>query len=88
MRAAVAAIGGVGRVDDLHVWSLSSRVTVASVVVTDAATTLAERDALVDRIRGELREEFDVSHPTVDGRTARTGGRRPVTGARAVGGHD
>ncbi|MFB6302211.1 MAG: cation diffusion facilitator family transporter [Haloferacaceae archaeon] len=66
VRAAVAAIDGVERVDDLHVWSLSSRVSVASVAVTDAATTVAERDALVERIHEALRSEFDVSHATVE----------------------
>lgn len=66
VRAAVAAVDGVERVDDLHVWSLSSRVTVASVAVTDASTTLDERDALVERIHEELGARFDVGHATVE----------------------
>lgn len=66
VRTAIEAIDGVEGVADLHVWSLSSRIAVASVAVIDSTTTIAERDALVARIHEELRSRFDVAHATVE----------------------
>ena len=65
-RAALEAVHGVERVEDLHVWSLSGRISVASVYVTDSATTLDERDELIGRIHDVLASEFDVTHATVE----------------------
>lgn len=65
-RAAIAALDGVERIEDLHLWSLSSRIVVASVYVTDSTATLDERDALVERIHETLESEFGVSHVTVE----------------------
>lgn len=66
VRAALGALDGVERVEDLHVWSLSSQILVASVYVTDSATTVEDRDELVDRIHRLLETEFDVAHATVE----------------------
>lgn len=66
VREALEALEGVERVEDLHVWSLSSRIPVASVYVTDSTTTLAERDALVGEIHELLESEFGVVHATVE----------------------
>lgn len=66
VRATLEAIDGVERTEDLHVWSLSSRISVASVYVSDSTTSLEERDALVARIHEVLEEEFAVTHATVE----------------------
>lgn len=66
VRRDLASLDGVVEVRDLHVWSLTSRVLVASVYVVDDSATLAERDDLVDRIHGFLAREYDVTHATVE----------------------
>lgn len=66
IRDSITAIDGVERVEDLHVWSLSSQITVVSACVTDSTTTLDERDALVARIHEVLETEFDITHSTVE----------------------
>lgn len=66
VRDTLEALDAVDSVEDLHVWSLSSRILVASVFVTDATTTIDERDALVERIHDLLESEFDVTHSTVE----------------------
>lgn len=69
VRRVVGAVDGVERVEDLHVWSLSSRIVVASIAVIDSSATVAERDALVERIHEALRSRFDVTHATVEATT-------------------
>ena len=66
VREALEALDGVERVEDLHVWSLSSRIPIASVYVTDSTATLDERDALVARVHELLESEFGVAHATVE----------------------
>ena len=66
VRDAVERVDGVDRVEDLHVWSLSSQILVASLYVTDSSTTLDERDALAARLHELLESEFDVTHATVE----------------------
>ncbi|WP_148414650.1 cation diffusion facilitator family transporter [Haloferax sp. KTX1] len=66
VRSSIEALDSVETVEDLHVWALSSQITVASVFVTDSTTTLDERDALVTRIHDLLESEFDVTHATVE----------------------
>jgi len=66
LRASLESLQSVETVEDLHVWALSSQITVASVFVTDSTTTLDERDALVTRIHDLLESEFDITHATVE----------------------
>jgi cobalt-zinc-cadmium efflux system protein len=66
VRTALESLDGVEAVEDLHVWSLSSQIAVASVCVSDSSSSLAEREALVDRIHGLLDSEFGISHATVE----------------------
>jgi cobalt-zinc-cadmium efflux system protein len=66
VRSSLEALDGVETVEDLHVWALSSQITVATVYVTDFAAALDERDALVTRIHDLLESEFDVTHATVE----------------------
>lgn len=66
VRAAIESLDGVESVEDVHTWSLTGRITVASVYVVNSATTIDERDALVGRIHELLDAEFDVAHATVE----------------------
>lgn len=66
IRTGVEALNGVEQVEDLHVWSLSSQIFIASIYVTDSTTTIEERDALVERIHNLLESEFDITHSTVE----------------------
>lgn len=66
VRASITALDGVERVEDLHVWSLSSQIAVASVYVTDSTASLDDRDALIAEIHDLLATEFDVDHATVE----------------------
>ncbi|MFC7134865.1 MULTISPECIES: cation diffusion facilitator family transporter [Salinibaculum] len=66
VRTALADLDAVDSVEDLHVWSLSSQISVASVFVTDATTSLDERDALVGRVHEVLESEFGITHATVE----------------------
>lgn len=66
IRTALTAMDGVEAVEDLHVWSLSSQISVASVYVTDSTTTIDDRDALVAKIHTVLESEFDITHSTVE----------------------
>ena len=50
---------------DLHVWSLTSGVIALSCHVEVKLETLPYADALLDRIRSMLREEFEISHTTI-----------------------
>lgn len=66
VRTAIESLEGVEAVEDLHVWALTSQITVASVFLTDRTTSLAERDDLVSRIHDLLASEFDITHATVE----------------------
>jgi len=63
---AIESLDDVVDVEDLHVWALSSQISVASVFVVDSTVTLDERDALVARIHDLLESEFDITHATVE----------------------
>ncbi|MFB6072161.1 MAG: cation diffusion facilitator family transporter [Halobacterium sp.] len=66
VEARLEAFEGVADVTDVHVWALSSRLTVATVHVESDADTVAERDALKRTITECLHDEFGVDHVTVD----------------------
>ena len=53
---------GVAGVDDLHVWTLTSRMDVASghVVVADGA----DSHEVLDRVSTTLAEEYHIAHST------------------------
>lgn len=63
LRNRLSAIKGVEDVHDLHVWSLTSDMPVASVHLT--APTGADDAAVLDQARGLLRDEFGVTHATL-----------------------
>lgn len=62
----IEAIDGVDRVEDVHVWSLSSILLVGTVHLVDTAATVEERDRIKEQITEFLHDEFDIDHVTVD----------------------
>jgi len=62
----IEALDDVTAVSDVHVWSLSSRLDVATVHVTSDVETVEERDELKRAITELLHDEFDINHVTVD----------------------
>lgn len=57
------SLDGVTGVHDLHVWTLTSGMPVATVHL--AADTRTDRDAVIEQARLLLRTEFDVTHATL-----------------------
>lgn len=60
------SLDGVVRVEDLHIWSFSSQIVISSVYVTDSATTIEERDALIEHIHDVLGSDFSITYATVE----------------------
>lgn len=58
----VAALPGVQGVHHVHVWSLTGDVPVVSLHV---AVGMGDDDAVLQRVHDYLRDEFDVTHATV-----------------------
>ena len=65
VRATVHEIDGVESVDDLHVWQVCSQLTVASMRISDDATSLEERRAVRERIHEHL-TDLGIDHATVE----------------------
>lgn len=63
VQAFLAKMPGVEGVHHLHIWGLSTTETAMTVHVRRSAD--ADPDALLEEIRGELREHFGIGHPTV-----------------------
>jgi cobalt-zinc-cadmium efflux system protein len=63
VRAEIAAVSGVARVHDLHIWSLSSNDANASVHVVLAAG--ASADTVRIAVAATLAERFSIDHATV-----------------------
>ncbi|MDS0478417.1 cation diffusion facilitator family transporter [Natrinema sp. 1APR25-10V2] len=66
VRASIEDLDGVETIEDLHIWALSSQISVASIYVEDATSSLEERDSLVADIHDLLTSEFDITHATVE----------------------
>lgn len=63
LQAAIEAIPGVGRVHDLHVWTLTSGLfTLTAHVVVNGAT---DHHDLLDAIENNLRRRFGIDHTTI-----------------------
>ena len=63
LQAAIEAIPGVGRVHDLHVWTLTSGLfTLTAHVVVNGSTNHHD---LLDAIEGNLRQRFGIDHTTI-----------------------
>lgn len=65
LRAELADIDGVGRVDDLHVWQVCSQLTVATVCLVDTAQTLEELRTIRDHVHAHLAKR-GIDHATVE----------------------
>ena len=63
LRGRLAKIGGVEGVHDLHVWTLTSGMPVASAHLI--AGSAANRDSILGQAQQVLREDFDISHATL-----------------------
>jgi cobalt-zinc-cadmium efflux system protein len=63
LRQRLANISGVTNVHDLHVWTLTSGMPVATVHLT--APDSADRDAVIDQARQVLRDDYAVTHATL-----------------------
>jgi cobalt-zinc-cadmium efflux system protein len=63
MRGRLAAIEGVTDVHDLHVWTLTSDMEVASVHLM--TTAQADTHSILDRATAMLRAEYRIAHATL-----------------------
>ncbi|RKN51012.1 cation diffusion facilitator family transporter [Micromonospora endolithica] len=63
VRDRLAAVPGVAEVHDLHVWTLTSGMEVASAHLT--TTPDAEVGAVLTAARTALRDDFDIAHATL-----------------------
>jgi cobalt-zinc-cadmium efflux system protein len=63
LRACLAALPGVVDVHDLHVWTLTSEMDVASAHLMVATGT--DTHDVLDRARDVLREQYEISHATL-----------------------
>ncbi len=63
LRQRLAGIEGVSDVHDLHVWTLTSEMDVASVHLMTPAT--ADAHSVLDQARQLLRDEFKIAHATL-----------------------
>lgn len=66
LEARIEVFDDVTGVLDIHVWSLSSRLDVATVHVSSDVATVEERDELKRTITELLHDEFGIEHVTVD----------------------
>ncbi len=63
LRARLAAIDGVIDIHDLHVWTLTSEMDVATVhLVTESST---DPHPVLDEARAVLQDEYDIPHATL-----------------------
>ena len=65
IRAALAAIEGVEDVHDLHVWSIGSNTHALATHILIADIPPSESNAILDRVKGALRERFRILHTTI-----------------------
>jgi cobalt-zinc-cadmium efflux system protein len=64
---AVAAMAGIDDVHDLHIWSLSSEVTLLSAhLVMAGHPTLEQAQDIAGRVRARLTEDFGIGHATLE----------------------
>ena len=65
IRDAMKCCPGVVDVHDLHVWSLGSNVHALATHVTIADIPPSESTAILEQLRTELRENFNIRHTTI-----------------------
>ena len=62
---AIAKLDGIIGVHDLHIWSLTSGMPALSCHVEVRLGSLTECDALLGRVNQLLRDEFSITHTTI-----------------------
>jgi cobalt-zinc-cadmium efflux system protein len=68
---AMGAVEGVLAVHDLHVWTISSGHHALSAHVVVGEGDLGRNDAILDDVKGRLRERFGIDHTTIQIESAR-----------------
>ncbi|MBS1109538.1 MAG: cation diffusion facilitator family transporter [Anaeromyxobacteraceae bacterium] len=68
---AMGGIPGVLAVHDLHVWTISSGHHALSAHVVVGEEDLGRNDAILDQVKGRLRERFGIDHTTIQIESAR-----------------
>jgi cobalt-zinc-cadmium efflux system protein len=67
LTGAMAAVGGVAEVHDLHVWSLSSEVRALSAhIVVVGHPSLEEAQAIGDQVKAAVAAPFTIAHSTLE----------------------
>ncbi len=67
---AIQSTAGVTAVHDLHIWTIASGLYALSVHVVVAECDLVRNDQILDAVKRELRERFEIGHATVQIETA------------------
>jgi cobalt-zinc-cadmium efflux system protein len=71
LQAAMCSVAQVADVHDVHVWSLSSGIRVLSAhVALTGSPSLADAEAVGDRVEDTLRQRFRIAHATLELETA------------------
>jgi cobalt-zinc-cadmium efflux system protein len=65
VRATMATVDGVLDVHDLHIWSLGSQSHALASHVTVNEMPASECSSILDAINGRLREQFKITHTTI-----------------------
>jgi cobalt-zinc-cadmium efflux system protein len=65
VEAAIRAVQGVSRVEDLHLWGLCSHLSSLSAHVKVHPDALADTGTLLESINAPLREKFRITHTTL-----------------------
>ncbi|WP_066419159.1 cation diffusion facilitator family transporter [Halorubrum aethiopicum] len=65
LRDELTTLDGVDGVEDLHVWQVCSQLTVATVRLTDTATTIEEQQTVRSRVHDHLTDQ-GIDHATVE----------------------
>ena len=68
---AMGSVAGVLAVHDLHVWTISSGHHALSAHVVVGEEDLGRNDAILDQVKGRLRERFGIDHTTIQIESAR-----------------
>jgi cobalt-zinc-cadmium efflux system protein len=68
---AMGSVPGVLAVHDLHVWTISSGHHALSAHVVVGEADLGRNDAILDDVKGRLRERFGIDHTTIQIESAR-----------------
>ena len=69
LHEAITCHGSVERIDDIHLWQLDSQhLVLSAIVVSNRQMSLAETNAVADKVRQHLRDTFGIVHTTLEWR--------------------